>query len=54
MGVHFRTKDGDKYVKVNNEVIVSGGAVNSPQVDYVEINKNVTEKDILNWKLILS
>lgn len=32
VGVHFRTKDGDKYVKVNNEVIVSGGAVNSPQL----------------------
>ena len=40
MGVYFRTKDGDKYVAVNKEVIISGGTVNSPQVDYVEINKD--------------
>ena len=32
VGVSFRTPDGDKYVAANKEIIVSGGAVNSPQV----------------------
>ncbi|XP_072045748.1 uncharacterized GMC-type oxidoreductase Mb1310-like isoform X2 [Amphiura filiformis] len=32
VGVCFRTDDGEKRVAVNKEVIVSGGAVNSPQL----------------------
>ncbi|XP_072035412.1 glucose dehydrogenase [FAD, quinone]-like [Amphiura filiformis] len=32
VGVSFRTKKGDKFVKVNKEAIVSGGSINSPQI----------------------